>query len=84
MKEIAKIYGVKLGENFTLKNASGYTIGIFKFNADGLFQYAPCGANYEFKLYYNWSDIIIKILNGTYGLRKMTNEDILKTILTKE
>ena len=81
MEEIAKIYNVNIGENFILENASGYNVGMFKFDKDGLFQYMPSGMNYELKLYYDYSDIIIRILNGTYGIRKLSNEKVIAEAL---
>ena len=38
MEDIAKNFGVKIGENFIIENEDGRTIGIFKFDKNGLWK----------------------------------------------
>ena len=76
MEEIAELFGVKIGEDFTIESDSGYTVGVFKIDKGGLWKY-----DINSKCYYGWSDVIIRILDGSWGVRKMTNEEIVKEAL---
>ena len=71
MEEIANIFDVKLGQNFIVENEDGRTIGIFSIDKNGLWKYEKDG------LYYDWDDVMFYILKGMWGIRKMTNEEVV-------
>lgn len=76
MEEIANIFDLKLNEDFILENDSGYTMGIFKIDKGGLWKY-----NKNNECYYAWHDVIHRILDGSWGVRKMTNEEVVAETL---
>ena len=77
MEDIAKNFGVKMGENFIIENDDGRTIGIFKFEKSGLWKYEK-----ENGYYYGWHDVLFQILIGSWGIRKMANEEVIAEILS--
>ena len=77
MEDIAKNFGVKIGENFIIENDEGRTIGIFKFEKSGLWKYEK-----ENGYYYGWHDVLFWILIGLWGIRKMANEEVIAEILS--
>ena len=76
MEEIADIYGLKLCEDFILESYIGYTVGVFKIDKYGLWNY-----DNNNMCYYACHDVISRILDGSWGVRKMTNEEIVKEAL---
>ena len=76
MEEIADIYGLKLCEDFILESYIGYTVGVFKIDKYGLWKY-----DNNNMCYYACYDVISRILDGSWGVRKMTNEEIVKEAL---
>ena len=72
MDEIANAFDVKLGENFIIENDDGRTMGVFKFDRNGLWKYEK-----ENGYYYGWHDVLFWVLIGLWGVRKMTNEEVV-------
>ncbi len=79
MDEIANAFDVKLGENFIIENDDGRTMGVFKFDRNGLWKYEK-----ENGYYYGWHDVIFWVLIGLCGVRKMTNEEVVASVIEKE
>ena len=73
MEEIANAFDVKLGENFIIENDDGRTMGVFKFDRNGLWKYEK-GNGY----YYRWHDVLFWVLIGLWGVRKMTNAQVVE------
>jgi hypothetical protein len=76
MEDIAKNFGVKIGENFIIENDGGRTVGIFKFDRNGLWKYEK-----ENGYFYGWHDVLFWILIGLWGVRKITNEKVVEEAL---
>ena len=76
MEEIAAAFGVKLGEDFTVDGAKGYNMGVFNIDKCGLWKYDK-----QNKCYYECNCYISHIVLGRWGVRKMTNEEIVKEAL---
>ena len=76
MEEIANTFGVKLGENFFVETDEGRPVGVFRFDRNGLWKYEK-----ENGYYYGWHDVIFWILIGLWGVRKMTNKEVVAEVL---
>lgn len=76
MEEIAKIYNVEIGEVFNLCCAKG-SLGFFRFEENGLWKQEKGfdGHGYNgVELWYDYTDIIGKLLTGKWGIFKIAKE----------
>ena len=76
MEEIAKMYGVEIGEEFTMCCPKG-SCGIFRFDKNGLWkqEHGFDGKGYNGEMvWYDYTDIIGKLLTGKFGIFKHIKE----------